>query len=353
MEILSIVSDISTYVSLAIAVLSLVVTLIVSVSAQSKNDYVEIDNQYKDLLSIGLKNPKLRDPLITGNYQKLEKENRELYFQYCTYAHMIWNFLETLYDFGSKKEKSNIKVIWYPVMLEENKLHYSWFLKNKRLFREEFQNYVINYMNELYVKEGSEEDIDNIYAYMLQEFPPEELISKQQICELISSGKYKLYLLKYKNCVEKDSIVGYSFVYSDNNMLFLDYLNILKQYQSCGYGSKFITLMNEKLGSNGKGIILEIEPVDNIDEIKTRRKNFYLRNGGVHLKCNYLLPCDDGSVPMELMIIPCKGVNFVSKNQIREFVKEAIALIHGDLKHTPDVINSYINEIPDYLKSEE
>lgn len=73
------------------------------------------------------------------NYKEVKENDRETYFKYCSYAYMMWNFLETIYDFESKKKNSSLGNIWEPVLIEENKLHYRWFLDNRRLFRKSFQ----------------------------------------------------------------------------------------------------------------------------------------------------------------------------------------------------------------------
>ena len=92
--------DIWTFVSIVIAFISLVISIIVSISSQKRDAYVTLDGQYKDLLNIGIKSPSLRNPIITCNYKNLLKDDKDLYYQYLSYAYMIWNFLETIYNTG-------------------------------------------------------------------------------------------------------------------------------------------------------------------------------------------------------------------------------------------------------------
>lgn len=347
-------SDIWTFISIVIAFLSLIISFLVSMNSQSKNDYIEIDNQYKDLLAMGIKNPKLRDPQIASHYKELKESDRETYFKYCAYAYMMWNFLETIYDFGSKKKNSSLGTIWEPVLIEENKLHYRWFLDNRRLFRKSFQDYVINYLNALQIDEGTMRDFKYVYNCLLKEFPLEELKDKDQMLHLLISGKYKLFVLRFKHRIEGDNgMIGYAigYVNKDNTMMFLDYLNILPSFQNCGYGSMLLDLLKKSLSKTGYGIIFEIEPSDNVDGIKSSRKRFYLRNGATQLDVNYQLPVKGGeSIHLELMCLPCEHVDYIDKKIIQNFVKEAVSTIHSDYTHTHNVIQMYLNDIPSYSK---
>lgn len=347
-------SDIGTLISIIIALLSLIISFLVSINSQSKNDYIEIDNQYKDLLELGIKNPKLRDPQVAVNYKELKENDRETYYKYCSYAYMMWNFLETIYDFGSKKKNSSLGNIWEPVLIEENKLHYRWFLDNRRLFRKSFQDYVMNYLNALEIDEGTMKDFKYVYNCMVKEFPLEELKDKDQMLHLLIAGRYKLFVLRFKHRIQGDNgMIGYAIAYTneENTMMFLDYLNVLASYQNCGYGGTFLKLLRKSLSKNGHGIVFEIEPSNNVDDIKSRRKRFYLRNGASQLEVNYKLPIKGGdSIDMELMCMPCEAIDYIDKKIIQDFVKEAISTIHSDYTHTSAVIDSYLSQIPSYSK---
>ena len=348
--------DIWTFVSIVIAFISLVISIIVSVSSQKRDAYVTLDGQYKDLLNIGIKSPSLRNPIITCNYKKLLKDDKNLYYQYLSYAYMIWNFLETIYDFASKN--ADLSKTWAPVLHQENKLHYRWFLDNKHLFKKKFQDFVTNYLNELEINEGTMNDFKYVYNAMQKEFPFEELKDKDQMLHLLITGKYKMFVFRFKHRITGDnSMVGYaiSYVNSKNSMMFLDYLNIIPSYQNCGYGTLVLNLLKHHLDKEvAKGIIFEIEPSDETsNDNKNRRRNFYIKNGANQLNVDYYLPSHNNtSVPLDLMVLPCTGVNFIAKEEIKEFIKEAISTIHSDFTHTSEVINMYIDKIPDYSKLE-
>lgn len=349
--------DIWSLISISIAFISIIITIIANASSQKRDAYFTIDSQYKDLLNIGLKNPKLRNPLITCNYKKLYNEDQDLYFQYESYAYMIWNFLETIFDFASTS-KSGLEKTWAPVLFEENKLHYRWFLDNKYLFKKQFQDYVINHLNALDVSEGNMNDFKYIYKAMQKEFPLEELKDKNQMLHLLVTGKYKMLVFRFKHRISGDnSMVGYAIVYSntENSMMFLDYLNIIPRYQSCGYGSETLKLLLSQLDEEKKkGILFEIEPADDgIKGLKGKRRKFYLRNGASQLDVNYYLPTfNNDCIPLDLMILPAENINFIDKNEIKVFIKEAISAIHSDYTHTEQVINKYYDDIPDYSRQD-
>lgn len=58
--------------------------------------YTELDIMYAKILEIGIEHPEFRDINKTNNYQHSFKGNK--YIQYDSYAHMVWNVCETVYD---------------------------------------------------------------------------------------------------------------------------------------------------------------------------------------------------------------------------------------------------------------
>ena len=348
--------DIWTLISISIAFLSLIISILTNIFSQKRNAYVTLDGQYKDLLNLGINHPVLRNPSVTCIYKVLEETDKDSYYQYQSYAYMMWNFLETIYDFASKDK--NLINTWAPVLYEENKLHYRWFLDHKHLFKKKFQDYVINYLNELTVDDGTMADFKFVYKAMQDEFPLEELKDKDQMLHLLITGKYKMFVFRFKHRIPGDnSMVGYaiSYVNEENSMMFLDYLNIIGEYQNCGYGSLVLKLLKQHLNpSVAKGIVFEIEPVgDDINDNKSRRRQFYIKNGASQLNVDYYLPSHNNTfIELDLMVMPCLGVAFIEKEKLQAFVKEAVSTIHSDFTHTESVINKYINNIPDYLRIE-
>lgn len=359
---------------IALSLISFILSIITAKKNKERESYLTIDDQYQKLLDHTLSSPILRDPVFTCHYldyytMRLDKiedpikrkeavENNALYLKYHSYAYMMWNFLETIFDFTGKKKNSGLRTIWLPVLCEENKLNYCWFRNNKRLFRKEFIMYVENVINEMEIVEGKRDDFKKVYSYMQEEFPVSEMKDKNQMMKLLVNGKYKLYIARFKKRIENDEdIIGYALGYQNDQktMFFLDYINILDDNQNCGYGSVFLKkLMDHVLeGKDSQGVFFEMEPVDGVNTNRSRRNKFYSRLGAQKLKVNYKLPYKDGSVDMNLMCIPFAGVKKIDKELIKKFISETILTIHSDFMHTSEVINSYIDDIQDFVVKEE
>ena len=335
---------------IVVSIISLIISFIAKHYAKINSNYLTLDNQYKDLLNSGILRPILRDPVFTCSYQKHKENDSSNYYSYVSYAYMIWNYLETVYDFAIRGKNKYLRDVWTPVLIEENKIHYKWFRDNRFLFREEFQKYVDEQLNELITDEGSLKDFDKIYPHFEKEFPEDERKTRSQIIHLLVKGVYKLALLRFKNRQDNDdSFLGYALYHTNNKktMIFLDYLHILDEYQCCGYGSKFLSLLDEKLSRpHNRGIFFEIEPI--VDDKTARRNAFYQKNGAYKFDINYYLPTAKDCIELNLMVIPSSNVNYIPKDEIRDFIKEAISLIHNDFTHTSKVIDKYIDTIPSF-----
>ncbi|BCU67678.1 hypothetical protein HS7_11150 [Sulfolobales archaeon HS-7] len=101
--------------------------------------YSDIDSAYMEVLKLGIEYPKFRDPAYTRNYKVAFKDPQER-LQYETYAYIVWNLCETIYD-------RNDKVLfetWEPVIIAENKLHRAWLEEpeNHHKFKRRFLEFV-------------------------------------------------------------------------------------------------------------------------------------------------------------------------------------------------------------------
>jgi hypothetical protein len=99
--------------------------------------YREMDSNYMEILKLGLQHPDLRDPKKITNYKKLNGDYR---LKYESYAYLIWNFCESIYD------RKMINKTWHPVIEEEKRLHYAWLedSENRKKFKEEFTDFIID-----------------------------------------------------------------------------------------------------------------------------------------------------------------------------------------------------------------
>ena len=76
---------------------------------------------------------------------------------------------------------------------------------------------------------------------------------------------------------ENGTFLGFIFMESYKDLVFVDYFAIMECYRSNGVGSKTLLLITKELYST-KRILLEINMNDNSEE-NQRRKTFYIRNG--------------------------------------------------------------------------
>ena len=96
--------------------------------------YSELDQTYFVLLAMAVEQPWLRTPAQIEDEYQLEA--------YGTYAFMVWNFLETIFDRCDASPE--LKETWYPIILTESRLHRDWFNlpENRPNFKERFQQFV-------------------------------------------------------------------------------------------------------------------------------------------------------------------------------------------------------------------
>lgn len=357
MIILLSIEQIINYGSIVISILSLLVSVLVFYLTQKSSGYLEVDRQYQSLIAMAISNPKLRDLHFTKKYKSYISSDPEFYHSYCAYAYMIWNFIETIYDISkTRKMFSRIDDVWFPSIIEENKLHYSWFIDNNRLFRKEFVKFVKDKINNVVFVKGKIDDVENIYSnHYVHDFPIDEQKSKNVLIQLMKQGEYQLYLICFPNMkhinMRKLDYIGYIFSRVDENKkcVFIDYIAICDNYRNCGYGSVALQKIIKKYPRYA--LIFEIEKSNGVyNSVAEKRKIFYERNGASVLNRQYLFPTSDGKgLPMDLMIIQGENYKYVKKDVI-EFVEETIRYIHSDYEDRLDkIIDKYIDDFPEQI----
>ena len=124
-------------IGLVTMVITVTVTLLTYRKAASFQAYNNVDQLYNDALETGIDHPQFRNPEYTDNYLKISDKKECL--SYESYAYLIWNLIETVYD-----DNQNIDT-WTPMIETEVKLHKKWYLqkenqdKFKQRFRDEFK----------------------------------------------------------------------------------------------------------------------------------------------------------------------------------------------------------------------
>lgn len=121
---------------------------------------------------------------------------------------------------------------------------------------------------------------DIYYTHMPEAFPKEEIRSYQNLKSLLERGAYQAIA-----GFEKDELCIYAFfaVDKDNNNYLLDYFASIKGKRGAGLGSKFLSEV-PRLIKSFNILFLETERIEcaktlEETEIRTRRINFYKRNG--------------------------------------------------------------------------
>lgn len=105
------------------------------------------------------------------------------------------------------------------------------------------------------------------YSRLTDYFPEKEMKSKTHF-ESLFHEKQGIYQL--------EESPGHVLVYFENSdYIFIDYILVTQNKRGNGRGSKVL----DQLKSKGKAIILEVEPVTQIDPDSERRVRFYEKNG--------------------------------------------------------------------------
>lgn len=146
----------------------------------------------------------------------------------------------------------------------------------------------IKYLNE------SKELIDEAFEKEVQ-FDFEYIVS------LLKDDSFKIYLYFYK-----DKLIGLTHEIIYNNLAYLNYLCVKKEFQNIGIGSY---ILNDFKKRNSKySIFLCAESNFNNDFIKEKRLNFYYKNGFKNSSLYYF----ENKIPFDILYYK----NFITKKEI-------------------------------------
>lgn len=112
-------------------------------------------------------------------------------------------------------------------------------------------------------------------AVNLESFPHEERMSTEMQTELCLKGALEVWAV-----YDGDEFVGFTTVYPDSRLAYVFFLAVSAGKRCGGYGAKILELLRSHY--SGRRLVLDIEPLDpsvSGNEMRVRRKNFYLRNG--------------------------------------------------------------------------
>ena len=163
-----------------------------------------------------------------------------------------------------------------------------------------------------------------LYQYYLEIFPDDE----RKPLELIRNS-YKRGYTKIIEILNNDTLIGFMIInkLNDSSYVVLDYLAILPQYRSKGFGSKAIKLLieNEK---NGKGIFIEIEKIglgkdEKENLLREKRRLFYESLGFKQLNFELIL--------FDVIYMPYVISNIdIDEDEIVEEVLKIYRTVSGD-----------------------
>lgn len=127
----------------------------------------------------------------------------------------------------------------------------------------------------------TKKQVRQLYHRMKKDFPRNELKPLGMILRAIDNKQYECY-----GFVDEADILGYAFfVRCDNDYLF-DYLAIDERRRNQNLGTQFLSLIHEHF-REASSVIGEVEDPDTAvseenRQLRTRRLNFYLRNGVIN-----------------------------------------------------------------------
>ncbi len=339
---------VATILSSTLVLGSITILIFVLRRNNTDNSCSEINNQYIKLLKLGFDVPELREYDSTSNYYKSKDT---LYRRkYNIYAFMCWNLIETIFDHQKEQnERFKHHETWNRIMREENRLHYTWFKHNTRLFNPEFQNFVNGELNNIDIVYGDTNDLKDLYTRFERDFPQSERKELEHLEMLMNTGKYKLVLIKHRGFNE---VLGYALLYvsEKTNQLWLDYIAIEENYQGFSYGTLLFNKIIDLESESTMGVFMEIENPDKNDvdySNQVKRIRFYERLGVKKLNLNYILPTKEGGFPIGLHYKATGNHKMLPEEIIRETINDASNFIHSDIESRGSIFESFASSIKD------
>ncbi len=118
-------------------------------------------------------------------------------------------------------------------------------------------------------------DLELVEKLAKEAFPPEEYLAPQKIIEMRDSGKADFMAI-----YDEDVFVGFVVISLYENMCYLFFLAICKEFRSKGYGGKTLRLLDELYSDRQQ--VVDFEMIDESapnNAQRISRKAFYIRNG--------------------------------------------------------------------------
>lgn len=179
---------------------------------------------------------------------------------------------------------------------------------------------------------------DTIYSDIEKQFPIEERKSKEEFDKLLDGGNYKLGLI-YDN----ETLIGYIF-YIVKNFVWIDYIAVMKDFHSKGYGSEILRTLFEKYSAL-EGCYFEVEPAVNRHPHTIRRMNFYKKLGCTELNFKYYFPNHVKKLELKLLYKSFNGT-IPDTEKIKKDIKYVFDIIHSNIKCKDEIFYLINTENP-------
>ena len=187
----------------------------------------------------------------------------------------------------------------------------------------------------LQIQKATIEDFSEIHnSYMLKQFPASELKNIDDFIHLLTDSRcsYYFYLAK-----DDQTTVGYVLLYKGCNFIWIDYIAVLPEFYSKGYGKKIIESLKNNF-ANINGLYFEVEKPDVSDFNTVRRIKFYSMCGAKKLDCNYYYPNNDGAIPMDLFFLSVNNTS-LSRTTVLDNIAEVFQKLHFMCPHAKEILN--------------
>lgn len=130
----SAVGAIATGLAAILGAIALVYTIVGLRKSLNMTHYTNLDTMYMTILQMTMERPYLKTPdHLTDDRQRSE---------YDTYAYVLWNFLESIYDHCL--EDKYLRATWYPSIRAESQRHRAWLdaPENRIKFKDDFYRFI-------------------------------------------------------------------------------------------------------------------------------------------------------------------------------------------------------------------
>lgn len=176
----------------------------------------------------------------------------------------------------------------------------------------------------------------NIYSDMKKQFPAEELKTYSEYNTLLASGDYKLGLV-----FDDNNLIGY-ILYLTKDFIWVDYIAVLKEFHSKGYGGKILASLFEKY-SHLKGCYFEVEPEDEKFPQTIRRMNFYKRLNCSELNFVYYFPNPLKKLKMKLLYKSFDG-KIPDREKIKKDIEAVFEALHKKVECRKEILELIYRE---------